>query len=163
MFLDEIFVTNTAPASILFICLGNICRSPLAEGVMRHVLAERGLGGNVHIDSAGTNGYHTGEAPDKRSVRVAASHGIDISGQRCRQLIEADFTRFDLILGMDHRNITTINQRAPSRHTAEIGLFSQIAQGRDVEIPDPYYGEIGDFEEVYRMVLAASKALADRF
>ena len=155
-------MTIEKPTSILFICAGNICRSPLAEGVMGQVLEARGIR-DVLIDSAGTNGYHTGEAPDERSVRVAAVHGLDISAQRCRQLTAGDFSRFDLILGMDRYNMRMIAERKPGNAAARIGLFTEIAEGKPVEIPDPYYGGIGDFELVYRMVLASSKALADQF
>jgi protein-tyrosine phosphatase len=158
----ESSVTQSAPTSILFVCAGNICRSPLAEGVMAQVLAERRID-HVLIDSAGTNGYHTGEEPDDRSIRVAAKHGLDISEQRCRQLTPGDFTRFDLILGMDRYNMRMIAQRQPANASARIGLFTEIAEGKAVEIPDPYYGDTGDFEQVYRMVLASSKALADQF
>ncbi len=150
------------PTSILFICAGNICRSPLAEGVMGHLLKKRGIS-HVLIDSAGTNGYHTGEEPDERSISVAVRHGLDISAQRCRQLIAADFNRFDLILGMDRYNMRMIAQRQPANVSAHIGLFTEVAEGKAVEIPDPYYGGTGDFEQVYRMVLAASTALADQF
>lgn len=153
---------NRAPASILFVCAGNICRSPLAEGVMAQVLAERGQG-HILVDSAGTNGYHTGEAPDERSIRVGAMHNLDISSQICRQLTAEDFNGFDLILGMDHYNMRMIRQRKPANAHAKIGLFTEIAHGQPVEIPDPYYGAIRDFELVYRMVLSASNALADRF
>lgn len=155
-------MSKTVPSSILFICAGNICRSPLAEGVMRHVLDRRRIG-HVEVDSAGLNGYHTGERPDERSIRVAARNGIDISSQRCRQLVPEDFARFDLILGMDRQNMRLINARRPQETTAHIGLFTEIARGETIEIPDPYYGDIGDFERVYRMVLAASSALADQF
>ncbi|NKB83160.1 low molecular weight protein-tyrosine-phosphatase [Brucella grignonensis] len=155
-------MTHSAPTSILFVCAGNICRSPLAEGVMGAVLKQRRID-HVLIDSAGTNGYHTGEEPDDRSIWVAARHGLDISAQRCRQLTAGDFTRFDLIMGMDHYNMRMISQRQPANASAHIGLFTEIAEGKPVEIPDPYYGQIGDFEEVYRMVLASSHALADQF
>ena len=158
------------PFSILFICLGNICRSPLAEGVMRSVLQERFPQREFLIDSAGTNGYHTGEAPDERSVAVAARNGIDISAQRCRQLGAADFNRFDLILGMDQNNLMTINRLAPAGSSAVTGLFTAVARDgfegnsadRGEEIPDPYYGGNADFERVYRMVREAAEALADR-
>ena len=148
--------------SILFVCAGNICRSPLAEGVMAHVLEARGIDG-VLLDSAGLNGYHTGEAPDARSVSVGSRHGIDISGQRCRQLVTGDFLRFDLILGMDRSNMRLIAGRRPENAISRTGLFTEMAGGQPVEIPDPWYGGEGDFETVYRMVLAASHALADRF
>ncbi|KXF79543.1 hypothetical protein ATN84_04330 [Paramesorhizobium deserti] len=154
---------RTRPSSVLFVCLGNICRSPLAEGVMMAVLGERGRDNGIVIDSAGTNGYHTGEAPDRRSIAVAAKYGLDISAQRCRQLEPADFTKFDLILGMDRGNLAAIRRRMPAGGTADIGMFSAIALGKDIEIPDPYYGGPEDFEQVYRMILAASQSLAERF
>lgn len=155
-------MTRESVNSILFVCAGNICRSPLAEGVMAHVLAARGIRG-VLLDSAGLNGYHTGEAPDARSVSVASRYGIDISGQCCRQLVAGDFLRFDLILGMDRSNMRLIAGRRPENAISRTGLFAEMAGGQPVEIPDPWYGGAGDFEKVYRMVLAASHALADRF
>lgn len=158
------------PFSILFICLGNICRSPLAEGVMRAVLQEHFPDRAFIVDSAGTNGYHTGEAPDYRSIAVAEQHGVDISDQRCRQLIADDFYRFNLILGMDQNNLMTINRHAPAGSPAITGLFTAIARDgvtslsadRGVEIPDPYYGSSADFDHVYSMVRDASNQLADR-
>lgn len=149
--------------SVLFVCLGNICRSPLAEGVFRSVLAAEGKEQGVLIDSAGTNGYHTGEAPDERSILVARQHGIDISDQRCRQLKAEDFVKFDLILGMDRANVAAIEARRPADATAETGLFSKIALGETSQIPDPYYGTGADFERVYLMVLKASKGLSKLF
>ena len=149
--------------SVLFVCLGNICRSPLAEGVFRSVLAAKGRGDGVFIDSAGTNGYHTGELPDERSIAVAGRHGIDISTQKCRQLTAGDFTRFELIVGMDRENIATIQRRRPGNATAEVGMFYELALGEAKQIPDPYYGTSVDFERVYRMILAASKGLSTRF
>jgi len=115
------------------------------------------------VDSAGTNGYHTREAPDRRSVAVARQHGIDISRQRCRQLTPHDFTRFDLILGMDHTNVAAIEARRSLDGTAATGLFCSVALGEPIEIPDPYYGTAADFDRVYRMVLAASKGLSKLF
>lgn len=149
--------------SILFVCLGNICRSPLAEGVFKSVLEAHGKAAGVLVDSAGTNGYHTGEAPDARSMAVARKYGVDISGQRCRQLCADDFIRFDLIVGMDHVNITAIDKRRPENATAETGLFYDIALGDPKQIPDPYYGTQADFERIYRMILAASNGLSTRF
>lgn len=158
------------PFSILFVCLGNICRSPLAEGVMRAVVQERFPQRGFLIDSAGTNGYHTGEAPDKRAVFVAKQNGIDISKQFCRQLTDEDFNRFDLILAMDQNNLMTINRLAPLDSSAVIGLFTAVARDgldgcaadRGEEIPDPYYGDVQDFERAYEMVREAAEALADR-
>lgn len=153
---------KNTPRSILFICLGNICRSPLAEGVMRHVWENSGRDEIIHFDSAGTNGYHTGEAPDPRSIKIAQQNGIDISAQRCRQLCRDDFYHFDLILGMDQVNMATLAQRKPADATAQLALFTTIAGMGDIEIPDPYFGDMFGFEEVYRMVLSSSQALAAR-
>ncbi len=149
--------------SVLFVCLGNICRSPLAEGIFKSVLEAEGKAEGVLIDSAGTNGYHTGEAPDARSIKVAGRHGIDISGQQCRQLAADDFDRFELIVGMDRMNIAAIEKRRPVGATAQAGLLYEIALGHPKQIPDPYYGTEADFEAVYRMILAASKGLSARF
>jgi protein-tyrosine phosphatase len=149
--------------SVLFVCLGNICRSPLAEGVFRSILAAEGKGDGTLVDSAGTNGYHTGEAPDERSIAVAGRYGIDISSQRCRQLAAEDFARFDLIVGMDRANVAAIETRRAANAHAETGLFYEIARGEFKQIPDPYYGNSADFERVYRMILAASKGLSKRF
>ncbi|MEP7452597.1 low molecular weight protein-tyrosine-phosphatase [Phyllobacterium sp. SB3] len=149
--------------SVLFVCLGNICRSPLAEGVFGSVLKAEGKAAGVLIDSAGTNGYHTDEAPDLRSIKVAQRHGVDISSQQCRQLGADDFTRFDLIIGMDRMNMTAIEKRRPANATAQIGLFYEVALGDTKQIPDPYYGTDADFETIYRMILAASKGLSVRF
>ncbi|MGU3574245.1 low molecular weight protein-tyrosine-phosphatase [Brucellaceae bacterium C25G] len=157
--MDKEIMLKKTPHSILFICLGNICRSPLSEGVMRDVWNKSGRSETIHFDSAGTNGYHTGEAPDPRSIKVAKQHGIDISSQRCRQLVRDDFYQFDLILGMDQVNITTIAQRKPEDATAHIGLFTEVAGMGAVAIPDPYYGDLSDFEAVYRIVLSSSNAL----
>jgi protein-tyrosine phosphatase len=149
--------------SVLFVCLGNICRSPLAEGVFRAVLVAEGKSEGVLIDSAGTNGYHTGEAPDRRSIAVAGRYGIDISNQRCRQLTADDYTRFDLIVGMDRTNVAAIEARRPLNANAQVELFYAIASGGATQIPDPYYGTNGDFERVYRMILAASTGLSKLF
>lgn len=119
---------------------------------------------------AGTNGYHTGEAPDKRAVFVAKQNGIDISKQFCRQLTDEDFNRFDLILAMDQNNLMTINRLAPLNSSAVTGLFTAVARDgfdgctadRGEEIPDPYYGDVQDFERAYEMVREAAEALADR-
>ena len=149
--------------SVLFVCLGNICRSPLAEGVFRAVLEAEGKAGGALIDSAGTNGYHTGEAPDARSIKIARRYGIDISNQQCRQLVADDFHRFDLIVGMDRMNMAAIEKRRPAGASAQTGLFYGVALGDAKQIPDPYFGTDSDFEAIYRMILAASKGLSARF
>lgn len=127
------------------------------------MLEAEGKAAGILIDSAGTNGYHTGEAPDSRSIKVAGRYGIDISGQQCRQLVADDFHRFDLIVGMDRMNMTAIEQRRPAASSAQTGLFYGVALGDAKQIPDPYYGTDADFETIYRMILAASKGLSARF
>jgi len=144
--------------SILFVCLGNICRSPLAEGVFRTVLAERGR--DMTLDSAATGGWNLGEAPDPRSVAVAARHGIDISGQRARKVRPEDFARFDLILGMDRQNVRDLKVMAPAGAGERIHLLAEFAQGKVRDVPDPYYDGAEAFASVYRMIREASEALA---
>jgi protein-tyrosine phosphatase len=148
--------------SILFVCLGNICRSPLAEGVFAAVLEEKGLGDRFELDSAGTGGWHAGSAPDPRSIAIAASHGIDISGQKARKVADADFSRFDLILGMDCTNVQDLRRLAPASAQDRIHLFLEFADGRERDVPDPYYGGADGFADVYRMIREASEALSSR-
>lgn len=146
--------------SILFVCLGNICRSPLAEGVFRAVLAERGRGRDMLLDSAATSGWEVGSAPDPRSIAVALRHGIDISGQRARKVTPQDFSRFDLILGMDRSNVADLKALAPAGD--RVHLFLEFAHGQARDVPDPYYDGPEAFAEVYRMIREASEALATR-
>jgi protein-tyrosine phosphatase len=148
--------------SILFVCLGNICRSPLAEGVLRAVLSAKGMAEGVDIDSAGTGAWHAGSAPDPRSVAIAARNGIDISGQRARKVRPEDFSRFELILGMDHSNVELLRAMAPQDGTDRVHLFLDFAGRGDIEVPDPYFGGANGFDEVYRMIRVASEAVADR-
>ena len=146
--------------SILFVCLGNICRSPLAEGVFRAVWAERGRGRDMLLDSAATSGWEVGSAPDPRSIAVAMRHGIDISGQRARKVRREDFSRFDLILGMDRSNVADLKALAPARD--RVHLFLEFAHGQARDVPDPYYDGPEAFTEVYRMIREPSEALATR-
>lgn len=149
------------PNRILFVCLGNICRSPLAEGVFRAVITEAGRADEFEIDSAGTGGWHVGSRPDPRSTAIAARHGIDISGQRARKVTPADFDRFDLILGMDASNVSTLRRLCGDRHTGVAG-FMEYATGFLRDVPDPYFGGEGGFLDVYRMILEASHALSEK-
>lgn len=143
--------------SVLFVCLGNICRSPLAEGAFRKVMEDLGAGSRVLIDSAGTGGWHQGEAPDPRSIAVAARNGIDISAQRARQVVKADFSRFEHILAMDSSNLNNLRKLSPAEAPARLRLFLE-AEGMDV--PDPYYGGPAGFETVFRMVMTGAENLA---
>ena len=157
-------------SSILFICLGNICRSPLAEGVFRDRAIKKGVDDRLIIDSTGTGGWGVGQPPDPRSIETAARHGMDISNQYCRRLTTSDFHDFDLILGMDNSNIT--NARAINRDngTAKISLFTEWAKPGtgnranidNIEIPDPYYGGPDGFETAYQMIKQASIGSLER-
>ena len=135
------------PKAVLALCLGNICRSPIAEGLLRYHIQAHGL--NIIVDSAGTSAYHAGEAPDSRSIRVMHQHGHDIGQQRSRQLCQADFERFDLILAMDQSNYRNAIQLAPS---PEAKTRVKLLLPNDQEVPDPYYGGVNGFEKVYQMI-----------
>jgi protein-tyrosine phosphatase len=147
--------------SILFVCLGNICRSPLAEGVFRAVWAEHGWGRDIQLDSAATSGWEVGSAPDPRSIAIALRHGIDISGQRARKVTPQDFSRFDLILGLDRSNVADLKALAPAARD-RVQLFLEFAHGQARDVPDPYYDGEDAFASVYRMIREASEALATR-
>lgn len=134
--------------SVLFVCLGNICRSPLAEGVFRALATEAGDADRFRIDSAGTGAWHAGNPPDPRSIEIAAKYGIDLSAQRARQIRTEDFSEYDTILAMDSSNLTTLRSRAGAG-TAEI---RQLLHTPPRDVPDPYYGGPDGFEEVYRLV-----------
>jgi protein-tyrosine phosphatase len=146
--------------NILFVCLGNICRSPTAEGVFRETVRKAAPRLDVHIDSAGTAGYHIGEPPDRRSRSAALKRGIDIGDLRARQISRTDFTTFDWILAMDRGNLRDLEAKRPRDSSAKVGLFLDFAPqtGRS-EVPDPYYGGDADFELVLDLCAAASRGL----
>lgn len=146
------------PVRILMVCLGNICRSPLAEGVM----ASMADPSEVWVDSAGTAGYHVGNPPDPRSVATAARYGIDISRQRCRKFVVADFEEFDYIFAMDQENLAHIHRMAPdATRRAKAALLLEAGGMGAREVPDPYYGGDAGFEHVYQLVTqACSRILA---
>ncbi len=147
--------------SILFVCLGNICRSPLAEAAFRAVAEEQGL--DVHVDSAGTAAYHVGEPPDPRSIATAASRGIDITHYRGRQIAATDYREFTHIFALDHENLRNIEARAPADATAEIALLLDLLPHRVGEaVADPYYGGAEGFEITWAEVHEASRALVKR-
>lgn len=145
---------------ILFVCMGNICRSPMAEGVFRHVLAERAAHLDVQLDSAGTHGYHAGSPPDRRACAAAERRGIDISTLAARRVAEADFGRFDYILAMDQDNVSDLRELADPDDHGKIRLlmeFSPTSFGADV--PDPYYGGVTGFERVLDLIEEAADGL----
>jgi protein-tyrosine phosphatase len=145
---------------VLFVCLGNICRSPTAEGVLRHLLARTAPDLPMEIDSAATGDYHTGSPPDTRSQRAARKRGIDIGELRARQIRAADFDRFDLILAMDEANLRDLRALQPTGSPARLRLFMDYAQDeRRADVPDPYMGKERDFETVLDLTEAASRGL----
>lgn len=139
--------------AILFVCLGNICRSPLAEGILSHRVDAAGLSAAVSVESAGTASWHTGKTPDPRSIAVAARNGIDLTSQRARQVAPADFETFDMILAMDDDNLAELRARATAGSRAEIRRFL------DHDVPDPYYGGPEGFDHVFRMLDEGCAAL----
>jgi protein-tyrosine phosphatase len=140
--------------SVLFVCLGNICRSPLAEGIFRHVLDEDGLTDRFRVDSAGTGGWHVGESPDIRAVRIAATKGVTLSGH-ARQVQPEDFRRFDYILAMDRDNLESLERyREKVGGEAALYLLREFDPegGPGAEVPDPYYGDPAGFDGVFTML-----------
>ncbi|HEX9391556.1 MAG TPA: low molecular weight protein-tyrosine-phosphatase [Usitatibacteraceae bacterium] len=133
--------------SVLFVCMGNICRSPTAEGVFRKMVADSPLAGKIDIDSAGTHGYHVGSPPDARAVEHAAKRGYDLSPLRCRQVNATDFERFDYILAADAMNVKHLKAMCPTRLVHKIEYLLDYGGDEDAfEVPDPYQGEARDFE-----------------
>src|SRR6056297_518697 len=148
---------------ILFVCLGNICRSPTAQAVFGRKLEARGFAAAVDVDSCGTLGTHQGEPPDARAASAAALRGYDLSPLRSRQLRDTDFQEFDLILAMDKDNLRQVRQRAGAAFNGELGLFLESAPQLGVEeVPDPFFGEDDGFAQVLDLIEAASDALLDR-
>ncbi len=133
--------------SVLFVCTGNICRSPTAEGVFRHLAEDAGLEDEFRIASAGTESYHVGDPPDARSARMAAKYGVSLAGQKARHLSVKDYAEFDYIFAMDNGHFSIINTRAPKNPRAKIAMFLESG-----DVPDPWYGAEPDFEHVYALV-----------
>lgn len=144
---------------VLFVCLGNICRSPTAEGVLRHKLREAGLADRVEVASAGTGDWHVGKAPDKRSQAAAKLRGYDLSAQRAQQVTRADFATYDLILAMDNSNLRHLKALQPAQGKAELDLFLRRYQSQIDEVPDPYYDGEQGFEQVLDLIEHASDLL----
>lgn len=144
---------------VLFVCLGNICRSPTAEGVFRRTLEQAGMADAVQIDSCGVGNWHIGKAPDARAQQAALLRGIDLSGLRARQLSEQDFHDFDYVLGMDQDNLRAMRDLKPANSQAHVGLLLDFSGTPGAEVPDPYYGGDEGFESVLNMIEAASEGL----
>lgn len=153
---------NHLPMRVLFVCTGNICRSPSAEGVLRARLAARGLGEAVSVESCGTHGYHVGDPPDPRAIEVGRRRGFDIAGQRARAWCTADAGAFDLIVVMENLHARWILQQlAPGGSTRVVRLLD-YAPGQPLrDVPDPYYGGLGEFERMYDLIETAVDGLLD--
>ena len=146
--------------SVLFCCMGNICRSPTAEAVFRARVEESGLAQSILIDSAGTHDYHIGDPPDARAQHAAKLRGYDMSALRGRQVEVSDFNRFDYVLAMDHANLSILQRLRPHDAVSHLGLFLEYAHQHDeLEVPDPYYGGADGFERVLDMVEDAAEGL----
>lgn len=151
---------NPEQISVLFVCLGNICRSPTAEGVFRKLIDEAGLAERIRIDSAGTAGYHEGAPPDARAAAAAAARGIDLGGLQARRVVAEDFEVFDLILAMDEDNLADLRSVAPEGARARLALLLEFAAERsETAVPDPYYGGRNGFEQVLDLVSEACAGL----
>ena len=151
------------PVRVLFVCLGNICRSPLAEGVLRHLLVERGLDGAYEVDSAGTGAWHVGEPPDRRSAEVALRNGVRLGGA-ARQVKPSDLHDFDFVIAMDRDNLRAL-EAMKERHggRARVHLLREFdPDPGDRQVPDPYYGGPSGFDDVYRLVRRSLEAFLDR-
>jgi len=148
--------------SVLFVCMGNICRSPTAEGVFRHHVSEAGLGTEIRTDSAGTHAYHTGDSADRRAHAAASRRGFSLEGIRARRVTDEDFEHFDYILAMDEDNLMVLKERAPDELHGKVRLFLEFAESlHENEVPDPYYGGSAGFERVLDLVEEASQGLLE--
>ena len=147
--------------SVLFVCMGNICRSPTAEGVFRKIVDDAGLSEIIHIESAGTHAYHTGEPPDRRARAAASSRGYVLDAIRARRVAEKDYAMFEYIVAMDEDNLVVLRERATPESISNLHLFLEFSDSRENEVPDPYYGGTAGFERVLDLVEEASHGLLE--
>ena len=153
-------MVKASKVSVLFVCMGNICRSPTAEGVFRHLVNQADMQDNIHIDSAGTHAYHVGNPPDSRAQQAARNRNIDLSSQRARQVTTRDFQHFDYVLAMDHSNYSDLEYICPGGHEEKLSLFLEFSTpSQEQEVPDPYYGGSHGFEHVLNLVEDAAHGL----
>ncbi len=159
---DTLSLAAARPLSVLFLCMGNICRSPTAHGVFRHKIRAAGLEASVRVDSAGTHNYHPGEPPDRRSQHAAAMRGYDLSDLRARALTDDDFVRHDLLLAMDWDNLALAEERCPPAHRRKLRRLAEFCRRHDaVVVPDPYYGGDAGFVHVLDLVEDACDGLVE--
>jgi protein-tyrosine phosphatase len=150
-----------APIKVLFVCMGNICRSPTAHGVFRELVAKQGLADSIKVDSAGTHNYHAGNPPDSRSQAMARVRGVDLSKLRARRFVASDFVEYDYVIGMDHRNMADMRAIQPADARARLQLMLEYSDKfTQDEVPDPYFGEDG-FEHVFDMIDDAARGLLE--
>jgi protein-tyrosine phosphatase len=153
-------MSESVKVKVLFVCMGNICRSPTAHGVFRHLVAEAGLAPAIEIDSAGTHGYHVGEPPDERATRTALERGVEIADLRARRAEPDDFVRYDYVLAMDQDNYHSLSRICPRGMERKLSLLLDFApELRRREVPDPYYGGQQGFDQVFDMVETAARGL----
>jgi protein-tyrosine phosphatase len=153
-------MSPSSTVKVLFVCMGNICRSPMAHGVFRQLVRDEGLAEYIEIDSAGTHSYHLDEPPDRRAILTAARRGVEIDDLRARRAEPRDFHDFDYVLAMDQENYLSLSAICPRGMEAKLSLFMDFApELRTREVPDPYYGGPGGFETVFDLVEAASREL----
>ena len=146
---------------VLFVCMGNICRSPTAEGVFRHYVREAGLAEHIKTDSAGTHAYHVGDSPDRRARSAAERRGVSLDDIRARRVRSEDFERFDYVIAMDRDNLAMLIDQSEPEHHEKIRLFLEFSDSHEDEVPDPYYGGAAGFERVLDLVEDASKGLLE--
>ena len=147
--------------SVLFVCMGNICRSPTAEGVFRYHAEQAGMIEKLVIDSAGTHAYHAGEPPDRRARAAAERRGMSLDGIFARRVSSEDYERFDYIIAMDEDNLARLQDESPEEHRSKLRLFLEFSEGDEREVPDPYYGGAAGFERVLDLVEEASRGLLE--
>ncbi len=153
-------LTGQTDFSVLFICMGNICRSPTAHGVFRDRIQRAGLAQRVHVDSAGTHNYHPGDPPDRRSQRAAAMRGYDLSDLRARAVVDEDFERYQLLLAMDWDNLSLAEERCPADHRRKLRRLTEFCRRHDATVvPDPYYGGEAGFTQVLDLIEDACDGL----
>lgn len=146
--------------SVLFVCTGNICRSPTAEGIFAQLVRERGHAGRIHADSAGITDEHEGQAPDPRTLRTALKYGLDLSHLRARPVCKEDYARFDYLIAMDHGHLRVLKMGLPVKQPPRLHVFTEFAPHRkEHEVADPYYGGPRDFEHVYHLCRDAAEGL----